>query len=109
MKTEVVEKLASLVTGSFGLVAALAWNEIIRALFVGPCGAENAGALCSLSSKGPVAYAFIVTVLAVLATIWIGKVAERVKTLKISRKNQEKKEEKEKNQKQIQKKKKKEK
>jgi hypothetical protein len=79
MKKEVVEKLAALITAAFGLVAALAWNDAIKALFVGPCGAENAGALCALSAGGPWVYALIVTVLAVIATIWIGKVADKSK------------------------------
>ena len=79
MKKDVVEKLAALVTAAFGLVAALAWNDAIKALFKGPCGTEGAGALCSLSSGGPWVYAIIVTIIAVFATIWIGKVAEKSK------------------------------
>lgn len=79
MKSNVIEKLAALVTAAFGLVAALAWNDAIKALFVGPCGSENAGALCSLSAGGPWVYAVVVTILAVIATIWIGKVAEKAK------------------------------
>jgi len=79
MKSEVVEKIAALMTAAFGLVAALAWNDAIKALFKGPCGSEGAGALCSLSSAGPWAYAIIVTILAVLATIWIAKLAEKSK------------------------------
>ena len=77
MKKDVVEKFAALITAAFGLVAALAWNDAIKALFKGPCGAEGAGALCALSSGGPWVYAVIVTILAVIATIWIGKVAEK--------------------------------
>lgn len=79
MKKDVVEKLAALVTAAFGLVAALAWNDAIKALFKGPCGTEGAGALCQLSAGGPWAYAIIVTITAVLATIWIGKVASESK------------------------------
>ncbi len=79
MKKDVIEKLAALVTAAFGLVAALAWNDAIKALFVGPCGTEGAGALCSLSAGGPWMYALIITIIAVFATIWIGKVAERAK------------------------------
>ncbi len=77
MKKDIVEKLAALITAAFGLVAALAWNNAIQALFVGPCGAQNAGLLCALSGGGPWVYALVVTVIAVLATIWIGKAAER--------------------------------
>lgn len=79
MKNEVIEKLAVLITAAFGLVAALAWNDAIKALFVGPCGTENAGALCALSGFGPWAYAVFVTILAVIATIWIGKIADKHK------------------------------
>ncbi len=77
MKNEVVEKMAALITASFGLIAALAWNDAIRSLFKGPCGTPGAGPLCSLSSGGPWIYAVLVTVLAVAATIWIGKIAEK--------------------------------
>ena len=75
MKKDVVEKLVALITAAFGLVAALAWNDAIKSLFVGPCGTEEAGALCAISSSGPWAYAVIVTILAVFITIWIGKIA----------------------------------
>ena len=79
MKSEVIDKLAALITAAFGLVAALAWNDAIKALFVGPCGSEGAGALCALSLGGPWAYALIITIIAVIATIWIGKVAQKAK------------------------------
>ena len=77
MNKQVTEKIAALITAAFGLVAALAWNDAIKALFKGPCGSEGAGALCSLSSGGPWVYAIIVTIMAVIATIWIGKVASK--------------------------------
>ena len=76
-KSEVKEKIAALVIAAFGLVAALAWNDAIRALFVGPCGSEGAGALCALSAGGPWVYAVLVTIIAVLITIWVGKVAQK--------------------------------
>ena len=82
MKKDIIEKMASLITAAFGLVAALAWNDAIKALFVGPCGSDNAGALCSLSSGGPWVYALVVTVIAVIATIWIGKVTAEAETIK---------------------------
>lgn len=77
MKKEVIEKLASLITAAFGLVAALAWNDAIKSLFIGPCGSEGAGALCSLSSGGPWLYALLITLVAVYATIQIGKVSQK--------------------------------
>lgn len=83
MKSDIIEKLAALITAAFGLVAALAWNDAIKALFVGPCGFEKAGALCSLSSGGPWVYAVVVTVIAVAATMWIAKAAEKAKNVRI--------------------------
>ena len=77
VKSEVIEKIAALVVAAFGLVAALAWNDAIKALFKGPCGTEGAGALCALSSGGPWGYAIIVTIIAVLVTIWVGKAAAK--------------------------------
>jgi hypothetical protein len=77
MKSKVIEKLAVLITAAFGLVAALAWNDAIRALFVGPCGSEGAGVLCKISSGGPWVYAIIVTIIAVIFTIWIAKISEK--------------------------------
>ena len=77
MKKDVTEKISALMIAAFGLVAALAWNDAIKALFLGPCGSEGAGALCTLSSGGPWVYAIFVTILAVLAAIWIGKVAAK--------------------------------
>ena len=79
VKSEVREKVAALLIAAFGLVAALAWNDAIKALFKGPCGSEGAGPLCALSSGGPWVYAIIVTIVAVLVAIWIGKYAEKKK------------------------------
>ena len=73
MKKDVLEKVSALIIAAFGLVAALAWNDAIKALFAGPCGSEGAGALCTLSSGGPWVYAIIVTIIAVLVTMWVGK------------------------------------
>ena len=72
MKSEVIEKIAALITAAFGLVAALAWNGAIKAIFLRVFGtSEGIGPMLS--------YAILVTIIAVLATIWIGKVAERSK------------------------------
>ena len=69
MHKEIIKQLATLVTTAFGLVAALAWNAAIQGWF------ESQE---TLRAGGPWLYAILVTVLAVLATIWIGRVAERV-------------------------------
>ncbi|MCK5473914.1 MAG: hypothetical protein KAI53_00780 [Candidatus Aenigmarchaeota archaeon] len=72
MKTEVIEKIAALVTAAFGLVAALAWNDAIKAIFKQVFG--SADAIVPM-----VTYALVVTLLAVLATVWIGNMAEKAK------------------------------
>jgi len=73
MKKDVIEKIAALITAAFGLVAALAWNEAIQSLF------NLGGPLYFLSAIGPWAYAIAVTVLAVIATVWIGRLAAKAK------------------------------
>jgi hypothetical protein len=71
MKKDVIEKLATLITAAFGLVAALAWNDAIKSMFA------EGGALYFLADGGPWIYAILVTILAVIATIWIAKTAEK--------------------------------
>lgn len=73
MRREVIEKLASLITAAFGLVAALAWNDAIKSLFA------EGGPLFFLATYGQWGYAILVTILAVVATIWIGRVIDRSK------------------------------
>jgi uncharacterized membrane protein YidH (DUF202 family) len=70
MQKEVIEKIAALITAAFGLVAALAWNEAIQEIFRLVFG-EQSGVWAMI------AYAVIVTIIAVLVTIWIGRVAEK--------------------------------
>ena len=72
MKSEVIEKIAALLTAAFGLVAALAWNGAIQAIFK-----ELFGSAESLIPM--IVYAVVVTVIAVLVTIWIGRIAEKAK------------------------------
>jgi hypothetical protein len=75
MKSEVIEKLAALVTAAFGLVAALAWNGAIKAIFLKVFG-ESEGI-------GPMlVYAVVVTLIAVIATIWIGNASQKAKNEK---------------------------
>lgn len=71
MKGEVIEKIAALMTAAFGLIAALAWNDAIKSLFA------EGGPLYFIATYGIWAYAILVTVLAVLAIIWIGRIAEK--------------------------------
>ncbi len=70
MKKDVIEKLVALITAAFGLVAALAWNEAIQGIFKKLFGTAS-------SIVAMLTYAILVTVIAVYATIKIGKLAEK--------------------------------
>jgi Na+(H+)/acetate symporter ActP len=72
MKSEIIDKIAALVTAAFGLVAALAWNGAILAIFKKIFG--TAEGMLSM-----IIYAVVVTIIAVVATIWVGKAAEKSK------------------------------
>ena len=73
MKKEVLQQTASLLIAAFGFVAALAWNEAIQSLFV------EGGALEFMADSGPWAYAILVTLLAVIVTVWIAKLIKRAR------------------------------
>ena len=70
MKKDIIEKLAALITVAFGLVAALAWNTAIQQIFKNIFGDQS-------SVAAMVTYAVVVTTIAVLVIVWIGRVAER--------------------------------
>lgn len=72
MKKEVIEKIAALITAAFGLVAALAWNGAITSIFA-KIFKEAQGILQMII------YAVVVTVIAVLATIWVGRASAKAK------------------------------
>jgi uncharacterized membrane protein len=73
LKVEVLDKIAALVTAAFGLVAALAWNEAIKAVFREIFGAEDA--------IGPMLiYAIAVTIVAVILTIVVARAASKAKS-----------------------------
>ena len=72
LKTEVLDKIAALVTAAFGLVAALAWNDAIKAIFKEIFGNE--------STIGPMLlYAVIVTIIAVILTIIVARAVANAK------------------------------
>jgi hypothetical protein len=70
VKTELIERIAALLTAAFGLVAALAWNGAIQAVFKQLFGDAS-------SMLAMLIYAVVVTIIAVIATIWIGSIAEK--------------------------------
>jgi len=64
--TQVRMQIITLLTGAIGLVAALAWNEAVKALFVKIFGEAN-----GLAAK--FAYAVIVTIVVVWMTMRLAK------------------------------------
>ena len=77
MKVEVLDKLAALITAAFGLVAALAWNGAIQAIFKEIFGTSD-------TIWAMVVYAVVITVIAVIATIWIASSVKKPKINVIS-------------------------
>lgn len=67
MNSQVGETIATLVTTAFGLIAALAWNDAIKAIIVQFIGAGN-------GIMGLLIYAVSITIIAVIATILIARV-----------------------------------
>ena len=70
MRGDVIRAMAALITAAFGLVAALAWNSAIQEIFRTIFG-EQSGVIPMLI------YAAVVTVLAVFATLAIGRAASK--------------------------------
>ena len=73
LKVEILEKISTLATAGFGLVAALAWNDAIQALFTQWFPAPGEGILTKLS------YALLITILVVLVTIQLGRTVNLAK------------------------------
>ena len=75
-KKEFADKLLKLVTSGFGLVAALAWNELIKKVidqFIEPIFGKDSGFISLLI------YAMAVTLLAVTVTYQLSKIAGKEK------------------------------
>ena len=72
LKVVVLDKIAALITAAFGLVAALAWNGAIIAIFKEIFGdADSIGPLLM--------YAIIVTIAAVILTIVVARAVTNAK------------------------------
>ena len=67
-----IEKLATLITAAFGLIAALAWNGEIQSVFKKFFGTSD-------QIMPMVIYALVVTFIAVILTVWIGRVLDKTK------------------------------
>ncbi len=68
---QVLEAMSALIVSAFSLVAALAWNEAIKALIAQYLGADNL--------TGLFIYAVIVTVIAVIMAILITRAIRKTK------------------------------
>ncbi len=65
-----IQTMIALASASFGLVAALAWNEAIKATL----------SLLGLSDSlaGLYTYAILATVLAIIVLAWLGKISSKI-------------------------------
>ncbi|MDD1775582.1 MAG: DUF5654 family protein [Methanobacterium sp.] len=66
VKGQVAQTVATLMTTAFGLIAALAWNEAIKAIIIQYFQAGN-------GITGLLIYAILITIIAVVATIIIAR------------------------------------
>ena len=81
MKKEILDKFAALVTAAFGLVAALAWNDAIKAVFKEIFGTADA--------VGPMLiYAITITIVAVILTVTVANASSKAKSAMDNRKFQ---------------------
>ncbi len=65
-----IQTMIALASASLGLVAALAWNEAIKATLAMLGLGDNLAGLYT--------YAILATVIAVLVLVWLGKLAARL-------------------------------
>lgn len=75
LHVEVVKQMVTLSTSGFGLVAALAWNNLIQELinnYIKKWLPGNSGIISLLI------YALVVTILAVFVTIQLSKLSQRL-------------------------------
>jgi len=72
LKLEMIEKMTVLVTGGFGFVAGLAWNQAIQDLFA-TLLPEQGGLVAKF------AYAIVITVAVVLVTTKLSRMANALK------------------------------
>ncbi|KKT46100.1 MAG: hypothetical protein UW37_C0032G0007 [Candidatus Gottesmanbacteria bacterium GW2011_GWA2_44_17] len=73
---EVVRKMTALATSGFGLIAALAWNNVIQETvnqYIKPLIGQNSGLVSLLI------YAVIITVLAVVVTLNLSRLEQKLK------------------------------
>lgn len=67
----IVQTMITLASASLGFVAALAWNEAIKATIKAVFGTDD-------SLAGLYTYAIIATILAVVVLIWLSRLAAKI-------------------------------
>ncbi len=72
LRSEFLKTMTGLITAAFGLVAALAWNDTIKAMI-------NRFVPAGSGLKSMLIYAIIVTVIAVVVTYYVGKLTQAAK------------------------------
>jgi len=73
----IIKQMLTLATSGFGLVAALAWNEVVKETinqYIKPYFAKGSSLISLLI------YAFIVTTLAVLITLQLTRLSQKFET-----------------------------
>lgn len=76
LKVEVLTKIIDLATAGFGLVAALAWNDAIKAIF--DAIFPKAGNIAA-----QIIYALVITIIVVFITLRLGKILNLAKSKQI--------------------------
>tara|TARA_Y100000310_G_scaffold335643_1_gene418177 strand:+ start:183 stop:404 length:222 start_codon:yes stop_codon:yes gene_type:complete len=72
MRRLVIDKLVTLITAAFGFVAALAWNDTIKAIFITMFGEQS-------NIPAMITYAILVTIIAVIVTVYLAKIEDNTK------------------------------
>jgi hypothetical protein len=72
LQIQILEKMSQLMTAAFGLVAALAWNEAMKAALA-VLFADDEGLRVLFG------YAVVVTIVAVIASLWVANTTHKVK------------------------------
>ena len=71
VRTQALEKIITLLTGGFGLVAALAWNDAIKKLFAELFGADRSSVIAQFG------YAILVTLIVVILSINLSRLTKK--------------------------------
>ncbi len=74
LHVQLLEKTVTLIASGMGLVAALAWNDAIKKLFVRIFGPQSSGDMMAMFI-----YAAVITTVVVLVTVRLTKIVERLK------------------------------